>query len=58
VKIEAAKICLDCDEIYEGRWMCPKCASRHFAWLFHWLEPGQALRLNYNKSQEEEKECG
>ena len=37
MKIEEAKICLDCDEIYEGNSYCPNCSGR-IGWpLKQWI---------------------
>lgn len=37
MKIEEAKICLDCDEIYEGSSLCPNCGGR-IGWpLREWI---------------------
>lgn len=37
MKIEEAKICLDCDEIYEGSTLCPNCSGR-IGWpLREWI---------------------
>ena len=37
MKIEEAKICLDCDEIYEGSSLCPNCSGR-IGWpLREWI---------------------
>jgi hypothetical protein len=37
MKIKEAKICLDCDEIYEGTTFCPNCSGR-IAWpLREWI---------------------
>ncbi len=37
MKIEEAKICLDCDEIYEGTSFCPNCSGR-IGWpLKQWI---------------------
>ena len=37
MKIEEAKICLDCDEIYEGSALCPNCGGR-IGWpLKEWI---------------------
>lgn len=37
MKIEEAKICLDCDEIYEGTSLCPNCSGR-IGWpLREWI---------------------
>ncbi len=37
MKIEEAKICLDCDEIYEGASYCPNCSGR-IGWpLKQWI---------------------
>lgn len=37
MKIEEAKICLDCDEIYEGTSFCPNCSGRMGWPLKEWI---------------------
>jgi RNA polymerase subunit RPABC4/transcription elongation factor Spt4 len=36
MKLNKAKLCLDCEEIYEGQ-VCPKCGSFMYHWLVKWL---------------------
>jgi len=36
MKIQQAKLCLDCDELYTGEG-CPVCASRVYVYINKWI---------------------
>ena len=38
MKLKEARICIDCDEVFEG-WACPKCGSEQVVYLNAWLLP-------------------
>lgn len=38
MKLQEAKLCLNCDEIYTGP-VCPKCATPHYAFVSTWIPP-------------------
>jgi len=38
MKLRKAKICLNCDEVFEGA-VCPKCTAESWRWLAAWLQP-------------------
>lgn len=39
MKLKEAKICIDCDEVFEGRNACPKCGREQVVFLNAWLLP-------------------
>ena len=40
MKLKTSKVCLDCDEVFDGELsQCPKCASPAWAWINRWLCP-------------------
>lgn len=40
MKLNGTKLCLQCDEVYEGdRDRCPDCGEEEFKWLESWLLP-------------------
>lgn len=41
VNIKEAKLCIECDEIFEGV-SCPKCGGQSFAWVNPWLSAPEA----------------
>ena len=41
MKLDAARLCLDCEEIHEEQ-VCPLCSSEAFAYLTRWVQPGAA----------------
>ncbi len=38
MKLDAARLCLDCDEVHEEQ-ICPACSSEAFAFLTRWVQP-------------------
>jgi hypothetical protein len=38
MKLDAARLCLDCEEIHESQ-ICPVCSSEAFAYLTRWVQP-------------------
>lgn len=38
MKLDAARLCLDCEEIHESQ-ICPICSSEAFAYLTRWVQP-------------------
>ena len=38
MKLKEARICIDCDEVFEGR-CCPMCGSEQVVYLNAWLLP-------------------
>jgi hypothetical protein len=43
MKLDVARLCLDCEEVHE-RQHCPSCGSEVFAFLTRWIEPAAELR--------------
>jgi len=43
MKLEIARLCLDCDEIHEDQ-ICPVCSSEAFAFLTRWVKPSAEHR--------------
>ncbi|MDY7035543.1 MAG: hypothetical protein SV375_05190 [Thermodesulfobacteriota bacterium] len=41
MKITDAKLCLNCDEVFEGP-RCPVCGGEACSWLGVWLSPPEA----------------
>ena len=41
MKIDSAKICIDCNEVFDGdeHTDCPRCASTVTVWLDRWISP-------------------
>jgi len=42
IQLKKAKICLDCDSIFEAskdRRHCPICGSRQHVYLAYWIKP-------------------
>ena len=44
MKLQNAKLCLNCEEIYVGP-VCPKCATPHYVYVTNWI---QSLENNDN----------
>lgn len=38
MKLKGAKLCIECDEIYDGQF-CPQCGADQGGWLRMWLAP-------------------
>lgn len=38
MKLDAARLCLDCEEIHDSQ-ICPVCSSEAFAYLTRWVRP-------------------
>lgn len=38
MKLDAARLCLDCEEIHDSQ-ICPICSSEAFAYLTRWVSP-------------------
>lgn len=38
MKLQRARLCLDCEELHEGQ-QCPVCASEVFAFVTRWVPP-------------------
>jgi len=36
MKLTEAKMCLDCEELFEGE-QCPKCANSSWVWVQTWI---------------------
>ena len=43
MKLDVARLCLDCEEVHE-RQHCPACGSEAFAFLTRWIEPSTEPR--------------
>jgi hypothetical protein len=43
MKLDAARLCLDCEEVHEQQ-HCPACGSEVFAFLTRWIEPAADMR--------------
>jgi hypothetical protein len=43
MKLDAARLCLDCEEVHEEQ-ICPSCSSEAFAFLTRWIEPSSEPR--------------
>src|SRR5262245_2516723 len=41
MKLNTARLCLDCDEVYDEA-QCPSCASESFAFLKRWVKAPEA----------------
>lgn len=39
MKVNEARICLDCDEIYSGPGLCPGCGHMYSYYLVKWIKP-------------------
>jgi len=37
MNLKRAKVCLDCEEIFEGHDQCPKCGGTAWTYLSRWL---------------------
>ena len=44
MKLDAARLCLDCEEIHESQ-ICPLCSSEAFAYLTRWIQPAVEREL-------------
>jgi hypothetical protein len=44
MKLDAARLCLDCDEIHEEQ-ICPACSSEAFAFLTRWVKTSGEHRV-------------
>ena len=44
MKLDAARLCLDCDEIHEEQ-ICPSCSSEAFAFLTRWVKTSGEHRV-------------
>jgi len=54
MKIQDAKICMDCDEIFPiHHETCPACGSRSFHWLAYWIKPMWGVTATKKNYQEE-----
>ena len=45
MKLDAARLCLDCEEVHEDQ-VCPVCSSEAFAYLTRWVQPATEARIN------------
>jgi hypothetical protein len=45
MKLDVARLCLDCEEVHE-RQHCPSCGSEVFAFLTRWIEPAAEIRTD------------
>lgn len=39
MQLRTAKLCIDCEEIFQREDRCPKCGGSEWKWLSHWLVP-------------------
>lgn len=39
MKLSQTKVCINCDEVFEEGFSCPKCSSAVFMPLSRWLTP-------------------
>ena len=55
-----AKLCLDCDEVYDvtNQTNCPNCSSQRFWMLGNWLKPLDSATLIVDKPFIERKNDG
>jgi hypothetical protein len=44
MKLDAARLCLDCDEIHEEQ-ICPSCSSEAFAFVTRWVKTSGEHRV-------------
>ncbi len=44
MKLDAARLCLDCDEIHEDQ-ICPACSSEAFAFVTRWVKTSGEHRV-------------
>jgi hypothetical protein len=44
MKLDAARLCLDCEEVHEDQ-VCPVCSSEAFAYLTRWVQPATEARI-------------
>lgn len=49
MKVSTAKICLNCDAVYEGD-LCPDCAGRGFICLSRYFKPQYESRTLQNRN--------
>jgi len=43
--LKMARLCLDCEEIFEGKTICPRCGSETWYPIMGWIRPmGEASR--------------
>jgi len=43
--LKMARLCLDCEEIFEGKSRCPRCGSETWHPIMGWIRPmGEARR--------------
>jgi len=43
--LKMARLCLDCEEIFEGKSRCPRCGSETWHPIMGWIRPmGEASR--------------
>jgi len=50
MKIQQAKLCLDCDELYTGDG-CPKCASRIYIHIDNWITHKLSVARIWNENK-------
>ncbi len=49
MKLAVARICIDCEEIYEGGMVCPSCTSKSGIPLSRWIQ----TMADYESNKEE-----
>ena len=37
--LKMARLCLDCEEIFEGKTICPRCGSQTWYPIMGWIRP-------------------
>ena len=47
MKLDAARLCLDCEEIHDSP-ICPICSSEAFAYLTRWVQPAVERTVDAN----------
>jgi hypothetical protein len=56
MELRMARLCLDCEEIFEGKPRCPRCDSESWYPIMGWLRPmGEAQRRVVKRIQNARK---
>ena len=50
MKLQDAKLCLNCEEIYVGP-VCPKCATPHCVFVTNWIQSLEKQRQRQNAAE-------
>ena len=49
--LKMARLCLDCEEIFEGKTICPRCGSETWYPIMGWIRPMGEAQIEVSRKK-------